>query len=277
MPPGGTVEQQRMSSEEHGNLLVSQHVAVHLAATAAAGHPGLGDHTAASGVQGLAVAAAAAAIDNSSAPDHLAAHLDAHHAALGISAPHLELGEMTKSDTVATFPAGTVATVSDLVIYPLKSGAGISVKRAELTPRGLRWDRCWCVMDAEGFVQDQRVKPMLSMVMPRVENGDTLVLTAPAETALPPLLLPLDEDAYTDLDGGEVSDRHNHKWFGKPLLARYAGDAAAEWITNFCTYYDQLWSASNTPPQHSPLSKDCRLTQPMQRADCLEPSLASWL
>jgi uncharacterized protein YcbX len=109
-------------------------------------------------------------------------------------------------------------------------------------------------MDAEGFVQDQRVKPMLSMVMPRVENGDTLVLTAPAETALPPLLLPLDEDAYTDLDGGEVSDRHNHKWFGKPLLARYAGDAAAEWITNFCTYYDQLWSAPNTPPQHSPLA-----------------------
>ena len=36
------------------------------------------------------------------------------------------------------------------------------------------------------------------------------------------------EEAYDEQDGGEVSDRHNHKWFGKPLAARYAGDAAAE-------------------------------------------------
>jgi uncharacterized protein YcbX len=108
-------------------------------------------------------------------------------------------------------------------------------------------------MDAEGFVQDQRIKPMLSMVTPRIDNGDTLVLTAPAETALPPLLLPLDEVAYTGL-GGEVSDRHNHKWFGKPLAARYAGDTAAEWITNFCTYYDKLWAAPNAPPHPAPLA-----------------------
>lgn len=145
--------------------------------------------------------------------------------------------------------------MTDLVIYPLKSGAGLSLQKAELTARGLRWDRCWCVVDADGFVQDQRIRPMLSMVAPRIEGGDTLVLHAPAETALPPLRLPLDEEAYTDRGGDVVSDRHDHKWYGKPLRARYAGDAAAEWVTAFCAYYDRLWAAPNgAPPRHLPLA-----------------------
>lgn len=178
---------------------------------------------------------AAAATADGAPPTHLRGHLESHHAALGFPPPRA--GEWSTA-------GGTVATVSDLVIYPLKSGAGMSVQTAELTPRGLRWDRCWCVMDEGGFVQDQRVKPMLSMVTPSIE-GDSIMLSAPAETALPPLLLPLDEQAYAEQDGGKVSDRHNHKWFGKPLAARYAGDAAATWITDFCAYYDRLWAASN--------------------------------
>ena len=52
--------------------------------------------------------------------------------------------------------AQKVATVTDLIVYPLKSGGGASVRSAELTPKGLRYDRCWAVVDADGFVQDQR-------------------------------------------------------------------------------------------------------------------------
>lgn len=223
-----------MSGEKSSSSAPSQHVAHHLAAIAAAGHPGLGRHT--------GVLPAVSATAHGAAPSHLGGHLESHHAALGFPAP--------RAEEWVVAPAGTVATVSELVIYPLKSGGGMSVQKAELTPRGLRWDRCWCVMDPDGFVQDQRIRPMLSMVTPRID-GDVLVLTAPAETALPPLPLPLDEKAYAELDSGQVSDRHNHKWFGKPLAARYAGDAAAEWITELCAYYDTLWAAHDETSEHS--------------------------
>ena len=223
-----------------------EHVASHVAVVQQeSGHPALG----ASDPDDLLAAPA-----DRAAPEyeHLRDHLAEHNAKLGRAGPPRLAGGWTDAAAAA---AGTVATVSDLLIYPLKSGRGMSVPRAELTPRGLRFDRCWCVMDPDGYVQDQRVRPMLSMVMPRIE-GDSLVLTAPAETGLAPLRLPLAEEAYDEQDGGEVSDRHNHKWFGKPLAARYAGDAAAEWITSFCAYYDALWAGTLTvtgqPSRHDP-------------------------
>ena len=152
---------------------------------------------------------------------------------------HLKAHAMDHAEALAHAEAVShqVASISTLVVYPLKSAAGVAMPRAELTPRGLRHDRCWCVMNPDGLVQDQRVRPMLSMVMPAFD-GDELVLNAPAETALAPLRLPLAEEAYAQRDGAEVSDRHEGKWFGKPLAARYAGDEAAEWITAFFAFYD---------------------------------------
>ncbi len=42
-------------------------------------------------------------------------------------------------------PAGRLITITELVIYPLKSAKGIQVKKAELSSLGFKYDRQWYV------------------------------------------------------------------------------------------------------------------------------------
>ena len=158
-----------------------------------------------------------------------------------------------------------VATVSGLRIYPLKSAGVVSVTCSRVSPRGLQYDRCWCVLDESGLVQDQRIKPMLSMITPTIdERSGTLVLSAPEEAGLPPLSLPLDEAAYMDSLHSEVivMDRHKGKWFGRPLHVRSAGDDAAAWIEAFFLHYEQAWAGTLTitgrPSRHATLALEHR-------------------
>jgi uncharacterized protein YcbX len=129
------------------------------------------------------------------------------------------------------------ATVESLYIYPLKSCQGVSLTRARLTPEGLELDRQWCVVDGDGFVQDLRVNPKLATIEPSFStDGSILKLTPKAETGLPVLELPVSE-AHSDGEVVEVSDRYDHKWFGKSLRATSTGQVAAAWITKLLEFY----------------------------------------
>ena len=55
-----------------------------------------------------------------------------------------------------------------LYIYPVKSCAGIRVKSAEATARGLAHDRRFMLVDPEGMFVTQREVPMLSQVSTRI-------------------------------------------------------------------------------------------------------------
>ena len=46
--------------------------------------------------------------------------------------------------------------IAQLMIYPVKSCAGVAVTEAVLLGTGLQWDRHWMVVDADGLFVSQR-------------------------------------------------------------------------------------------------------------------------
>lgn len=122
-----------------------------------------------------------------------------------------------------------MATLSHLILYPIKSCAAMPVSAATVTVSGLSamgvHDREWMLVTNEGQFLTQREFPRMATVVPRVE-GDALVLTAPA---MPPLRLPLTpdhsartlrvriwDDAVDALDCGDAAAA----WFGDALGTR---------------------------------------------------------
>lgn len=54
--------------------------------------------------------------------------------------------------------------ISELFIYPVKSLGGISVREAEVTDRGLKYDRRWMLVDNENRFLTQRKFPEMALV-----------------------------------------------------------------------------------------------------------------
>lgn len=59
--------------------------------------------------------------------------------------------------------------LSEINIYPVKSLGGISLTEAEVTDRGLKYDRRWMLVDHDGNFITQRVFPQMSLI--KVELG----------------------------------------------------------------------------------------------------------
>lgn len=89
--------------------------------------------------------------------------------------------------------------LSALHIYPIKSARGIALPEAELTTRGLAYDRRFMVVDAEGVFLTQRQLPAMARLTPSLQlpahRGDapgsarlrvTFDDLAPLEVALTP-------------------------------------------------------------------------------------------
>ena len=75
-----------------------------------------------------------------------------------------------------------MATLSDILFYPIKSCAGISLRSATLTRAGLMsesiHDREWMLVDAAGHFLTQREHPRMALITPRLKT-ETLELRAP--------------------------------------------------------------------------------------------------
>lgn len=54
--------------------------------------------------------------------------------------------------------------LSEIFIYPIKSLGGISVKEAEVTDRGLKFDRRWMLVDFNGKFLTQRTHPQMALI-----------------------------------------------------------------------------------------------------------------
>ena len=65
----------------------------------------------------------------------------------------------------------TKITISALYIYPVKSLAGIALSESDLQRTGLRYDRRWMVVTANGDFLTQRSQPQMALVHTRIENG----------------------------------------------------------------------------------------------------------
>jgi uncharacterized protein YcbX len=153
--------------------------------------------------------------------------------------------------------------LSELVIYPIKSCAGLSVRQATLSASGLAVgavrDRAWMVVDADGLFLTQREYPCMALIAPRL-NGAMLELTAPGmaplEIAVEPVALAkaptpaLQADSFsisgalpaTDPNPGRIVDSNPNpnpervptravRIWDDDVKAIDCGDAAADWFS----------------------------------------------
>lgn len=123
-----------------------------------------------------------------------------------------------------THPGTSMATISELVVYPIKSCAGVSVPEAMLCIDGLAaqgvHDREWMLVTHDGLFLTQRELPRMAVVAPRVD-GDALEVAAPG---MAPLRLPLAHDAAAPSREVQIWDER--------LPAADCGDAAAAWFSD---------------------------------------------
>jgi uncharacterized protein YcbX len=67
-------------------------------------------------------------------------------------------------------------SVSELFIYPIKSLGGIAVNSAEITDRGLKYDRRWMLVDSYNSFLTQREYPQMALLQVQLaENGINVI------------------------------------------------------------------------------------------------------
>lgn len=60
--------------------------------------------------------------------------------------------------------------LSEIWIYPIKSMGGISLNQAQLTDRGLVYDRRWMLVDAQNRFVSQREYPQLALFQTAIKE-----------------------------------------------------------------------------------------------------------
>jgi uncharacterized protein YcbX len=116
-------------------------------------------------------------------------------------------------------PAAGSVCLSNLHVYPIKSAAGFAPREWPVGVLGLRYDRRWMVVRADGEMLTQRTHPRLGQIRPTV--GDTALLVE--TVGMPPLELPLEPGPSVSLPVTIWDDRCTATW---------AGERAARWFSD---------------------------------------------
>lgn len=122
-------------------------------------------------------------------------------------------------NAVELAPGKLLARIEQLLVYPVKSCAGVSLPQALLTDTGLDLDRAWMVVDGDGEFVTQRELPRLALVQTQLKTHE-LILRAPGMLAL-----------HIQIDAVE-SPLSVRVW--DDLVPAYdMGNTAAQWFTDF--------------------------------------------
>ena len=111
------------------------------------------------------------------------------------------------------------ATIARLIVYPVKSCAGVDLPEVLLTETGLEFDRTWMVVDAAGVFVTQRQLPRMALVRPELKYAE-MVLRAPGMLALHVAFDRVEQPVRVTVWHDEVS-------------AYDMGDIAAQWFSDF--------------------------------------------
>lgn len=124
-------------------------------------------------------------------------------------------------------------TLTDLIIYPVKSCRGVHLSEVLLTSKGLARDREWMVVDPSGTFVTQREEPRMALITTEL-TSDTLVIRGPAQEALviplefrPMALRPVQvwRHALDALDEGAIAADWFSKFLKRPVhLVRFPAD-----------------------------------------------------
>jgi len=115
--------------------------------------------------------------------------------------------------------------LTELNLFPIKSCAGIALRRATVTPFGLMsaqvYDRQWMLVDQAGNFLTQREIPQMACIVPRL-GDDSLEVQAPGMPMLHILLRPPDPDCAASMPV---------KVWDDALAAFDCGQQAATWFS----------------------------------------------
>ena len=124
--------------------------------------------------------------------------------------------------------------LSAIHLYPIKSGAALSLDNAEVEARGLAHDRRWMIVDPDGrFLTGRELPPLVRLQA--VPTPDGLRLQAPGATPLtlpfPPASAPrrtvsIWDDTVDAIDGGDDAAAWLSAWLGREVRLVHM-DAAA--------------------------------------------------
>lgn len=110
--------------------------------------------------------------------------------------------------------------LTDIWIYPLKSGQGIRLPESELSPMGLQYDRRWMLVDLEGRFLSQRILPNMARLHVSLSASEIefefggLLLNLP----LPPYDLPeIEVNVWRSFVPAQVFSDQVNQWFSQVL------------------------------------------------------------
>jgi uncharacterized protein YcbX len=92
------------------------------------------------------------------------------------------------------FPMNDI-TLSQLIVYPIKSCRGIEMHEAQVVETGFEFDRRWMLVSKHGKFLSQRQLPKMSLIHIEL-TSDHLLVTAPA---MDPLQIPFASDALNNI------------------------------------------------------------------------------
>ncbi|NJM98781.1 MAG: MOSC domain-containing protein [Phormidesmis sp. RL_2_1] len=123
-------------------------------------------------------------------------------------------------------------SLSELYVYPIKSAAGIALKQAQLTARGLQYDRRWMVVDGKGkFVTQRRFPRMALMAVSIDEAASCLRLRAPG---MPEHSVWIDFSAGLNSQGGNGPfEQIGVEIWGDRTTAIAVGPESQKWFSDF--------------------------------------------
>ncbi|MFE2974243.1 MOSC domain-containing protein [Streptomyces sp. NPDC059258] len=132
-----------------------------------------------------------------------------------------------------------MATVVELITYPVKGCAGTSVDSTHLTPAGLAHDRSFMAVSVDGVYRTQRRDPRLALVRPTVSADGSRLTLAAAESE--------GGHGALHLDVTTSAPRRDVDLFGATYQGIDQGEEAAAWLTDFLGTPSRL---VRVPPEH---------------------------
>lgn len=113
--------------------------------------------------------------------------------------------------------------LSGINIYPVKSLGGISLPKAEVTDRGLKYDRRWMVIDSDENFITQRSHPQMALIKTKI-NGSKLILNHKTKN-ISPLVIPINiivadivyVNVWDDLVEARPVGKYADEWLSEAL------------------------------------------------------------
>lgn len=119
-------------------------------------------------------------------------------------------------------------TISEIWIYPIKSLAGIRLKKTIVKQKGLQYDRRWMLVDTEGRFLTQREHPKMALFSVAITNGHLVISSQLKGTDAVAQFIKLDLNTEVsgnflkvniwddDVEAVEVNPEYS-AWFSKQL------------------------------------------------------------